>query len=110
MANNGANSIFNIVLQGYFGGVYQDYAQILMLSTSGYNDSCLIGIYINTPLAFFRGWYTTESRISYQDASGLTYSITISSDIYIESWFGIYIISVCLIGVIAIIAIILKKR
>jgi hypothetical protein len=109
-ANNGSNSIFNIALQEYFGGDYQDSALISMLSTSGYNDSCLIGLRINTPFAFFSGWYTAESQISYQDAGGLTYSMTISSNIYIDSWFGIFLIIACLIGAIAITVIILKKR
>ena len=110
MANNGSNSVFNIVLQEYFGGSYQDSALISTLSTSGYNNSCLIGLHINTPLVFFSGWYATESRISYQDASGLTYSMTIISNIYIDSWFGIFLIIACLIGAIAITIIILKNR
>jgi hypothetical protein len=110
MTNCGSNTIFNIVLQEYFSGDYQDSALISALSTSGYNDSCLIGLHINTPLVFFSGWYTAESRISYQDASGLTYSMTVSSNIYIDSWFGIFVIIVCLIGAIAITVVILKNR
>ncbi|MDD1778959.1 MAG: hypothetical protein LUQ65_12410, partial [Candidatus Helarchaeota archaeon] len=110
MTNDGSNTVYNIILQEYFIGNYQGSALISALSTSGYNDSCLIGLHVNTGLVFFSGWYTAESRISYQDASGLTYSMTISSNIYIESWFGIFVIIVCIIGAIAITVIILKRR
>ncbi len=43
-------------------------------------------------------------------ASGLTYSMTIISYIYIDSWFGTFLIITCLIGAIAITIIILKNR
>jgi hypothetical protein len=110
VTNNGSNPVYNIHLKEYFGDEYQDTAMISQLSTTGLNNSKLLGFVLQAPAKWFSGWVETETRITYQDGAGTQYSMIVTESIYVETWLGIIILVLCLIVAIAVTVLILKYR
>ncbi|MBD3230979.1 MAG: hypothetical protein GF329_22560 [Candidatus Lokiarchaeota archaeon] len=106
--NNGSNSVYNIQVSQVINNQEQKTKSISMLSKSGLNSSCVMGFKISPQLRFFSGWVTTTTDINYQDSAGTTYSLAMTSAIYVTSWIGIVIIIVVLIAALAVTIIIIK--
>jgi hypothetical protein len=110
VVNNGSNPVYNVEIKEYFGDAFQDSGFISSLSTSGLNNSKILGFVIQAPTTWFSSWVETETRITYQDGAGTQYSMIVTESIYVETWMGIIFLVLCLIVAIAVTVLILKYR
>ncbi|MHA1649435.1 MAG: hypothetical protein ACTSYB_04500, partial [Candidatus Helarchaeota archaeon] len=110
LVNNGSNPVYNILVSEYIEGEFYNNTAISCLSTSGLNDSYLMGFIVKAPLKYFSCWILTQTIVMYQDGAGTIYTLTISSYVYLETWLGIIILILCLIVAIGVTILILKFR